>query len=199
MVRPVVGALAEEMYAGLGPLADEDGEGTGWIALHLCEAWTRATGTVATIVRDSDDGPGWSMVLDVDRVPDDLIPWLGQWVGVRIAAGVDPTLARTRVRDTPGFRRGRPDAIIAAVTPFLTGSRTVRLAERDTSPYHFTVRVYDPETPADPTPIIEAIQAAKPIGLTFTFAIMAGPTWDEVVGTWDAQTLTWDAMEELIP
>ena len=65
---------------------------------------------VDTYVRDTDAGPGWSMLLDVDRIPNKGLAWLAQFVGVTLNDQLDDATQRQRIRETDGFRRGSPDA-----------------------------------------------------------------------------------------
>lgn len=97
---------------------------------------------------DSDDGPGWSIVLDLSRAPDKLMPWLSQFVGVdaTIPSGQTPDQIRQAITDRPNWKRGTPAAMAAAAQLYLTGSKIVVFRERDTSPYHFTVMTYANET-----------------------------------------------------
>lgn len=165
MSRPVVSNIAEQMYAGLGPLTFDD-HLNGYALLHFCEAFIGSLQNVETVVRydEAADAIGWSMILDVDRAPYVGLPWLGQMVGVTTP---EPMVgetqaaheARTRayIRDTGGFDRGTPAAIVGAVQQYLTGSKSVILIERDSSPYHFQVRVRQSQTPTEEWPTTNLI------------------------------------------
>lgn len=97
---------------------------------------------------DSDAGPGWSIVLDLDRAPDKFMVWLSQFVGVdaTLPLGQTPAQLRAAIKDRPNWKRGTVASIAAAAKQYLTGNKTVIIRERDTSPYHFTVITYDSET-----------------------------------------------------
>jgi len=102
---------------------------------------------VELLVRDSSEGVGWSVIVDVDRCPNQYLDWLAQWVGVVIPQGLTTEQRRERVKSTDGWSRGSVQAIKSAPLPYLSGSRTVILSERDSSPYHFTVATLKSETP----------------------------------------------------
>ena len=97
--------------------------------------------------RDSDDGKiGYSILVDATRVPDYAITWLGQFVGIQITQGLPANMQREQLIGLGNWKRGTVAALQAAPLPFLTGSQTVIVKERDTSPYHFEVLTYGSET-----------------------------------------------------
>jgi hypothetical protein len=179
MVRPVVSAAAEELYAALGTWRDRDGEATGWHLLHYCEALVGALQAVEDVARDTDAGPGWSSVVDLDRAPDPYLDWLAQFVGVVITPGYTPDAKRDLMRTQPGRARGRPAVLVAAAQTSLIGSKRVRLDERDSSAYHFTIETYASQTP-DPAAVVAAVRAAKPGALQFDHVVLSGPTYTDV-------------------
>lgn len=141
---------------------------------------------------DSDAGPGWSIVLDLDRAPDKFMTWLSQFVGVdaTVPLGQTPDQLRAAISDRPNWKRGTPAAISAAVKPFLTGNKTVIIRERDTSPYHFSVITYDAETLV----VSGALKNFTLSGNEITDALRAigasgdGRLNDSSVGIWEATT-----------
>jgi hypothetical protein len=84
--------------------------------------------------RDRPDGtPGWAILLDPDLCPAEALPYLAQFVGVKLPEGLTEAQQRFRIKATDGFNRGKPSAIIAAAQQFLTGNKTVIIRERDPS------------------------------------------------------------------
>lgn len=197
---PAVAADTTALWQATGPAADLDTSGT-------LLAWLDGPGQILqvldTLARDTTTDPGWSVLLDVDRCPDDYLPWLGQLVGVRFDSTLtDPGQRRTAIRTRSGFARGSVGAIRSAAQRYLTGTQRVDIAERDTGPYHLTVTVYQSQltgmTYADlsamyptysaltaafttyvgysaPTaPLTAALLAAKPAGLLMTVVISTG-------------------------
>jgi Glycosyl hydrolases family 16/Phage tail protein (Tail_P2_I) len=182
-IRPEVVPLAEEIYAALGPLTIGD-EATGWHLLRFVNAIAQAPQWTDDLVRDSDVGPGWSSVVDVDRAPADALAWLGQFIGVEVEPDIDAESQRLRIRETAGFRRGTKAAIEGAARQFLTGNRTVQVLERDTSPYHLKVITFETETPF-PDRTEAAVQEQKPAGLVLQYVLSSGATYGELTATGD--------------
>lgn len=170
-VRPVVTDATEAFYSELGPWMRADFD--TWDLLTLSEAFANGLQPLWEVINDQDDAPGWSQVLDIDRVPTDWIPWLGQFVGVRYRAGLPDSEQRLRVRETDGFRRGSPGAIKGAARQYLTGAGTVYLLERHGSPYRYTVTTLSSETP-DPDAVLSALGEQKPGGLIMFHSVVTG-------------------------
>jgi Phage tail protein (Tail_P2_I) len=201
MARPTVSNIAEEMYEGLEPLAYADNLNQ-WSLLHFCEAFIGKLQQVEDIVRDDQtiDAPGWSIVLDVDRAPYVGLPWLGQFVGVTTP---EPMVgetqaqhdARTRayIRATGGFNRGTPAAVVGAVQQYLTGTKSVFLIERDSSAYHFIVRVRTSQATVDAATFRRAIDEVKPAGLQYVFEMVPDWTYDEL----NARAATYNALDAM--
>jgi hypothetical protein len=124
--------------------------------------------------RDSDDGKiGYSILVDATRVPDYAITWLGQFVGIQITQGLPANMQREQLIGLGNWKRGTVAALQAAPLPFLTGSQTVIVKERDTSPYHFEVLTYGSET-TDQAKVLKALTSQKPAGLIMTYIVFVG-------------------------
>jgi hypothetical protein len=81
-----------------------------------------------------------------------------------------------------------------AAQPFLTGTRSVLLFEREGGPWRLTVATRARETP-DPAAVEQAIRAQKPIGIVLTYTVISGQAWNEATpsATWSSVgSLTWD-------
>ena len=117
--------------------------------------------------------PPWSILMDIDNIPDEGIAWLGQFVGTIVNPNLTPDQQRQQIRQRAGWQRGTPDALTSAVQNLLTGTRTVQIVERDTSPYHFTIATYSDETP-DQNLVMLTIVANKPAGLRFSYSLIGG-------------------------
>lgn len=181
--------FAGRLYAMLEPLAQLDIQ-AGWSLLILVNAIGTAYQLVEDWVRDTPDGPGWSLLLDVNRCPPEALPWLGQFAGVRIppALVVDAD-RRAWVASTDGFKRGTRAAIIGAARATLTGAQTVVFRERDGaamghpgSPdyaYGLTVITYTSQTP-NPTATLNAILSQKPGGIMLVYRTATGQDYASV-------------------
>jgi hypothetical protein len=176
--------FAARLYEMLQPLAQSD-PSYGWALLILCNAIGTAYQSVEDWVRDTPDGPGWSLLLDVNRCPSEALGWLAQLVGVRLIPGASDAAHRERIQSTDGFRRGTRDALIGATVATLTGARTVYVTERDsTAPapdnaYYLTVQTYADQTP-DQTKTLNAILAQKPAGIVLTYRVVTGQDYATV-------------------
>jgi hypothetical protein len=107
---------------------------------------------------DTPDGyDGWTLLMDVTRVPSKAIDWLGQFVGVKPVEGLTDTQKIQRIIAREGFSRGTPAGMKAAAAIFLTGTKSVILYERDTSPYHMSVQTYRSETPVEDWPATNTV------------------------------------------
>jgi len=169
----------------LAPLASQD-DSYGWALLILCNAIGVPFELVEDWVRDTPDGPGWSLLLDAERCPPEALDWLAQFVGVRIPQGMSDDDARHRIESTDGFRRGTVAALQNAAWQTLTGKRSVFLSERDGDPadspdyaYHLTVVTYASETP-DPAATLSALLAQKPGGLVLQYVTAVGQLYSQV-------------------
>ncbi len=151
MARPVVKDVTEDLYSRLGPWQRADTirgtEDDKWHLLEMSEAAIQGLQPVEDVVRDTDDGPGWSAVMDVDRCPREWLPWMAQLAGVRIPPGLTEAEERDWVRRADGMRRGTPTAVKEAAAKVLRGTKSVLLVERHGSAYRFTVTTLADETP----------------------------------------------------
>jgi hypothetical protein len=178
MTRPIASDTAEEIYAGLTPWIEAD-ESTNWQLLRFVTVLAEHLGLINSLVRDTDEGPGWSVVMDADRAPSEYFSWLAQFIGVTPNLNLSPEDQRQQLKESSGFRRGTPASMIAAAQPFLSGAKTVTISERDTSAYHLTVRTFTSET-TDSSAVLEALLSQKPAGLVLNYVIQDGLTYDEI-------------------
>jgi hypothetical protein len=142
MVRPVVSQMAEDLYAELGAWSDQDGDDSGWVLLHLCEALVGPLQPVRDWSSDTDDAPGWAWLMSADTTPVEWLPWLGQFVGVKVDTYQSEANQRAQVKDESGFTRGTVAHFLAQLRRYLQGTQRIDLHERDTSAYHFRVDVW---------------------------------------------------------
>jgi len=102
---------------------------------------------------DTDnDEPGYSLWLDINRVPYEIIPWLGQFVGVDVITSLSTPDQKQQVLTQGNWQRGTVASVKAAAQLFLTGGKSVTIKERDTSPYHFQLMVNRSELPPEDWP-----------------------------------------------
>lgn len=178
--RPKVGSVAEELYASMGPLVEEDRDNDYHALILLEGAAGGRLQQVEDLTRDTDKGPGWSSILDVDRCPPEGLPWLGQHVGVPIPEKTAQETTdeyaermRARIRGKGGFARGTPGAMVRAAVETLTGQKRVVFREREGGAYRLTVYTYASETPSA-TATEKALRSQKPAGIVLTYATTSG-------------------------
>lgn len=194
------GQVAAELYEAVRPLAYDD-PARGYATLIVCNAFGETLEDLSSIVDPDPDTAvlGWQAVMSPTTAPVAWLKWLGQFVGVRIPAGIDEASARLRIAETDGFRRGSLGAIMGAARSYLIGDRKVVLRERYDpsdplvdSPYHLTVFTFDDETP-DPAAVERAIVAQKPAGILLHYEVREGQDYATLatVGTYGDLTTTY--------
>lgn len=181
-------AFADELYRRTLPLAARDAENDmAWLV--LCTALAAMFDPVDTIVRDLDEGPGYSSLLDLERAPSEALGWLAMFGGVVAIKGLPDREQRARIDATEGIHRGTPAAIITAATKRLTGTRRTSLEERyQGDPYAYRVVTYASETP-DPAGTLADLLAAKPVGLTLIYDVLPGWVIDEMEAYYEGVTI----------
>jgi len=179
-------SFAERLYLALAPVARWDDE-NAWSLLILVNAIGAMFQTVDDVVRDTPDGPGFSILLDLNRCPSEALDWLGQFVGVRLPAGATDAEKRAAIAAESGFRRGTRAALEAAVKATLTGAQTVIVRERSGDStaepidyaYRLKIRTYPAETP-DAAATLAAALSQKPGGIVLDYATVAPATYGSV-------------------
>lgn len=182
MTAPALSGLGAQLYADLAPLAYADAENGSPLAT-FCGALGTLLQPVDDLARGTAAGPGWSELVDVDRAPAVALPWLAQFVGVRLDPSLDDDQQRTQIRSETGMLRGTVAAIRATAAKLLTGSQTVIILERAPDPYSFTVITYTSETP-DSAAVLAALEAAKPAGLILTYLTVSGQVWAQLIANY---------------
>lgn len=146
MPLPDFGPIGKALYYELAPLAFDDPNQDYALAKFL-HAIGLMTDEIETWVRDTPEGyPGWSLVLDIDRVPDVALDWLAQFVGVQLDHNLPGFDQRQQIRSQKNFKRGTVRSLIEAAQPFLTGTKSVMVRERVTDAYNLTVVTFASET-----------------------------------------------------
>lgn len=193
------GSFGDELYASLEPILKDDSN-NDWHAA----VWLMAMGLMFqdmhTYIRSRGIST-YEVLLDVDNIPAANLPWLGQWVGVRInEVPIEPATAdRDKVKSHAGFARGSVPAMLDEISKTLTGTKHIFLRERwdgaldEPNAYHLTIDVLTDEVP-DPAATLTAILKQKPAGIVLHFNTVDTEVWDEAVATWDtaSPTMTWD-------
>jgi len=176
------GEFGKTLFREMEPVTYADAQNGDSLRHYLCsigsqfeEAWTLAR----DIIIDGKRVPGWSIVVDLDRIPTKGLGWLAQFVGVSLDIALSDPLQRERIRATDGWKRGSVGAFMGAARQYLTGNRTVIFKERYTSAYHILVVTRAYETP-DPDQVLAALTAQKPAGLILEYHTVNGRIYLEV-------------------
>lgn len=180
-MRPELGSFAEEFYGRLEPFHERinpDGPGTvtdeqlGWPLLIFFGLWAARWQEIEDLIRDTDDGPGWSALVSIDRIPDKGLPYLSQFLGKQLIEGMTPAEQRDRIRSTDGFDRGTPSAMEAAGKRNLTGQQRIYINERlGGSVWHAAAITYVDETP-DPVLTFSDMLEQKHHGVILTHTVV---------------------------
>jgi hypothetical protein len=181
------GTTTQELYDALLPLAYADALQSNALWKFCCSI----AGTlqdVEDLARDDGDRPGWADIVDLSVAPSSFLDWLGQFVGVQPVGNLTDAQKRQRIANKEGFKRGSVPAMRSAAQVYLTGSKTVNLYERDTSPYHITVNTYTAETP-DSAAVQRALISQKPAGIVLTYTVTPGQTWGQMMAAHATWTL----------
>lgn len=187
MTVPTIGRLATDLYTELEPFAFKDGDGNGWPVATVAGGIGAMLQPLDDLAADTDDGPGWSQVLDIDRCPTAWLPWLAQFPGATVNPLFSDEDQRNQIRVPAGHARGTNAAIAAAAQPYLTGSKTVVFRERDPvacpswPAYGLTVFTFTDETP-DSTTVETVLKSAsvKPIGIVLNYEVVDGLDFEAV-------------------
>lgn len=222
MSAPVISDIGEESYLALGPWAKDD-ELFEWQLKYFIEAMFGGMQVGLDVASSDGVRSGWQRMVDPDHVLRQFLPWMAQFVGVIVPMRLSEVEERDFVKNNNGFKRGTVDFIKSFIANQLTGSKTVEVHERTTSPYHLRIVTYRAETPnitfgddfiAHPTfqesldayptfadfpsgeTIIEVfLQDAKPGGLVLTYEVLDGATFRQL----DAQYGTFQDELDALP
>jgi hypothetical protein len=137
MARPAsVGTFADDLFEAVEPLAYADGE-PDWALWSFCNALALQFQTIEDLARDTDELPGWAVLMDPDETPDIAVPFLAQFVcsdiGERLPDDTDAAYwlrARERIKELRCLARGSLDGFKSVVAETLTGTKTVTVVER---------------------------------------------------------------------
>lgn len=183
MPQPVLGSFAQGLYDAIAPLAYDD-KNNGWALALYCNAIGEMFQEIEDYARDSVDAngrviPGWSSIVDVNRAPSAGLAWLAQLVGVTLDQRLSDADQRAQIRNVGGWDRGSLASIAGAPLPYLTGTKTVIIRERDPGAcaaqpaYGLTVITKTSETP-NSAAVLAALLAQKPAGLVLNYVVLAG-------------------------
>lgn len=180
MTRPVVSDAAERIYESMR--AYQDGDDQEWGLLIWCAALAGVFDRSNEWLRHDDIGSGRRRAMDPDRCPAWVLPYLAARAGVRVPPGYTEAQTRQIIKERPARRIGNDAYIVAAVTPFLTGTRYVHIINNHGAAGVTTVSTLTAETP-NPDAANAAIQAAVAHWVQATHAVITGGTYTDLRST----------------
>lgn len=130
--------VSEQVLDGLGPAIRD---AAGDLLEPLVEGYTSQLATTDDLLQPTTSR--WARVYDLDTTPQP--GWLGQATGTKVPAGLTTEQERAYVRDQAAWRRGRLDALGAAIQTVLSGDKRIGFLERVDSPWRITIQVYSPD------------------------------------------------------
>lgn len=180
MAVPVPDTVAQEILDALAPML-YNGSGDD-LATYLTSFGNVLIQEVEDYASDDPDTGviGWSLLVDITRAPDKALPWLAQFVGVKLDSGLSLANQRQQIIDAANWKRGTPQALKDAPKPFLTGTKTVIFRERFGGPGKLTVITYTSET-ADSAKVLAALLAVKPAGINMTYEVHGGQDFQSLI------------------
>jgi Phage tail protein (Tail_P2_I) len=188
---------AEELYEALAPAFTEPDEDGDLSLLGLCNALV--SGSIDAIhlyVTEQEGRPGWQIILDPQRAPAEVLPWLAQFDGATLRPDMDTAQRRDAIVTPEAFGRGTIPAIERVAKRRLTGTKTVIITERYTgSAWRLRIETIEGETPEPEKTEQEIVDEQKPIGIVLFFNSRAVWDWAEVV----FEKATWLKLREDFP
>lgn len=179
--------MAAEVLGEVEPLLAADPAG-GAPLTALVEAIASMFAQPEEAVRATEGLDPYTQTLDVTRAPGWLLPWLCQVVGVVPPLGASEAELRALIAAEGGWRRGWLTSFLAAVAGTLTGTKRIRLTERNSTAWNLLVNTKPSETPSL-TATERAGNLQKAGGLIATYVTIEAPLIDEAVKTIDAATV----------
>jgi hypothetical protein len=175
----------EELYDDLRPLIDVWGDPTNDLRVYS-SALGLMLQPIDDMIKDGPNGePGWSQILDLTRAKDEWLPWLGQWVGYQVPAKASTETQaawsareRQRIVTRASNRRATVAMLREVVQEQLTGTKTVIIQERTTTPHTISVYVYNSEIATSTALAQAAALSQKAYGLTMVFTVLTGANYN---------------------
>lgn len=195
--------MIDLIYKSLGRYAEDDRTG------HLrgfIEAIAGDLEWFAAVLEEGDNGePPWHTAFDPDRAPEQILPWLAQFVGVEVTPAMTALETRGAIKTPNGFSVGTIDAIRAGIQRTLTGTKRVVIRQRTPDATSIYIRTLLSETP-DPAATEKLIRKKLiPWHLVLEYEAVSGVSYIDLAAMFEdydalaAADLTYDEVSELTP
>lgn len=183
---PAIPAVSETWYQELAVAQPRDAD-RGYPLLILLGAFGAAFGPLHDLVRDSDDGVGWSALWDPDRCPAWALPWAAMTLGVELPPGSSEAEQRALLADPPQFKRCTRSAFEDAITATLDAPEQLTVYEREGTPRRVVAITYTPQTP-DPDATLAAAESQTPLHAFLDMRVYDGWDYRQLGAAYSGQT-----------
>lgn len=180
MARPAVHETTEILYDALGDGLTQDDESTDWQLLKFLDSGAGVIASIHDLVRDTEDGPGWSGLFDVDRTPHAFLEFLAQFIGVTFPEGLTDAEKRAYIEAHPRFDRGTLQALKDAIAAELIGTKRAMISERAGSPYRLDILTH----PIDTVEVLAFDSFDRANSAVSLGSPDKGAAWSALSGTW---------------
>ncbi len=195
MSAPTLTGAADLLADQLPTLTKFDSDANGWAGHHLCGAIGAiidAGASLTTVVEDSDDYDGWTIITSPQDAPEEWLQFQADLYGVNLIVGQTTEQNRTRIADLPAQKRGTPAAMVSAAQATLTGTGEVGVVERlDGHAYRMAIRTRSDET-SDAAASEAAARTQKPGAVLLTYVETDMPLVGEYTRHFDDITVDLD-------
>lgn len=104
-------------------------------------------GGIGELFQEIEDYVGWDGLMDVDRIPEKGLPWLAQFVGVKLDYDNTEQGLRQQIRGHDRWGRGTPLSIIGPASKWIPNNSKLYMSERSPNPWHITFIMVDSPGP----------------------------------------------------
>lgn len=173
--------LAELLYESLAPLNEPD---PGEALLKFCEALCAPMQPAYDLVRAREGQAGWAVLFDAQNCPAYALPYLAQYVGVKLTPDMSEAQQRAEIAHPTGWRRGQPESLRIATRRTLEATNPeeeTRVIIRPRTPGvgNTQVRTWLSQTPS-PSRTEAAVRAALPAWELLEYQAVTGMTYADV-------------------
>ena len=179
MPEPEASDAARQLYEALDPAFTTGDDERDWVALKLCIAICSSVLTqVYGYVVPENGGVPWEAVLNPATAEPEVLDWLAQFGGSRLAPEMDDAEKREAITEPTNFERGTLAWLEQVARRRLTGTKTLLITERYTGdPWKLQIKTIAGETPEEAATKAEIEAEAKPIGILLFFNSISTWTW----------------------
>jgi len=173
--RPVVGDFTRRLWERLPAYMREADTATGYPLLRYTALLGEQAEQVSSIVLD-----GASRLVDPATADAGSLRWLAALAGVDATLYSSTEQLRVAIAGADDNRAaGSTRAVLAAIRPALSETRTAAIVLRDAAAFRYRVRVYAREVP-DQVELRRLLEATRPAGMVWELEVAPGQTWADL-------------------